>query len=237
MNFSADRVTESWKISFGANLDQQSETFDLDEEDPFKVTRRERRFDWFLARSLGPHWSFGFDGDVESSTFGNTKFSASTGPAIEFSIFPYREYATRQFVVQYQVGVAHTEYTEITLFGLMQETRATHELSSRLDQRQPWGSIQVGAELSQYLHDLSKYRLEVDGELSLRITRGLSLNLDAGASRIRDQLSLPRRDATPEEVLLELRELQSGYDLRFQFSVSYSFGSLFNNVVNPRFGN
>jgi hypothetical protein len=237
MNFSADRVTENWKVSFGANLDQQTETFDLDEDDPFKVTRRERRFDWFLARSLGPHWSLGFDGDVESSTFGNTKFSASGGPAVEFSIFPYREYATRQFVVQYQVGVAHAEYTEVTLFGLMQETRGTHELSSRLDQRQPWGSVQVGAELSQYFHDLGKYRLEVDGELSLRITRGLSLNLDAGASRIRDQLSLPRRDATPEEVLLELRELQSGYDLRFQFSVSYSFGSLFNNVVNPRFGN
>jgi hypothetical protein len=237
VNVSADRVTERWKMSFGANLDQQTEKFDLDEEDPFEVTRRERRFDWFLARSLGPHWSLGFDGDVESSTFGNTKFSASTGPAVEFSIFPYREYATRQFVVQYQIGVAHAEYTEVTLFGLTRETRGTHELSTRLDQRQPWGSVQVGAELSQYLHDLGKYRLEVDGDLSLRIFRGLSLNVEGGASRIRDQLSLPRRSATPEEVLLRLRELQSGYDVRFRVNISYSFGSLFNNVVNPRFGN
>jgi hypothetical protein len=56
------------------------------------------------------------------------------------------------------------------------------------------------------------------------------------ASRIRDQLSLPRRSATPEEVLLRLRELQSGYEVSAAFGVTYSFGSLFNNVVNPRFG-
>jgi hypothetical protein len=38
-------------------------------------------------------------------------------------------------------------------------------------------------------------------------------------------------------VLLQLRELRSGYEVRFSFGVRYSFGSLFNNVVNPRFGN
>jgi hypothetical protein len=41
---------------------------------------------------------------------------------------------------------------------------------------------------------------------------------------------------TPEEILLRLRELQSGYEYRFSTGFTYSFGSLFNNVVNPRFG-
>ena len=103
--------------------------------------------------------------------------------------------------------------------------------------RQPWGSLEAGVEWSQYLHDRSKYRVEFDGEISLQIVRGLSLDLEGFASRNRDQLSLPRRGATPEEVLLQLRELQSGYEVRVSFGVSYSFGSLFNNVVNPRFGN
>ena len=61
------------------------------------------------------------------------------------------------------------------------------------------------------------------------------MNLDASASRVRDQLSLPKRDASPEEVLLRLRELQSSYQVDFSVSLTYSFGSLFNNVVNPRF--
>jgi len=94
----------------------------------------------------------------------------------------------------------------------------------------------VSLEWSQYLHDLSKYRLELQSDVSVRIVRGLSVNLDVSASRIRDQISLPRRGATQEEVLLRLRELQSGYEVDVSFSLTYSFGSLFNNVVNPRFG-
>ena len=72
--------------------------------------------------------------------------------------------------------------------------------------------------------------------MSLRIARGLSLNFEGSVSRVRDQLSLPRRDASPEEVLLRLRELQSDYELSFDIGIRYSFGSIFNNIVNPRFG-
>ena len=94
----------------------------------------------------------------------------------------------------------------------------------------------MSSEFRQYLHDLSKYRLEVGGELSFRITRGLSLDLDGSASRIRDQIALPARGATDEEILLELRELQSEYQFDFSFGLTYRFGSIFNNIVNPRFG-
>ena len=239
VNLSADRVTEEWKVSFGANVEREHETFSLEDEDEpqLAVNRNETRFEGFLAQSLGPHWSFGIDGSVESSSFDNIRFQAASGPAVEFSVFPYREYATRQFVVQYQAGVEHSKYNEITLFGKFAETRWRHELSTRLDQRQPWGSIEAGVEWSQYLHDLSKYRLEVNGEANIRIARGLSVGFDGSASRIRDQIALPRRTASPEEVLLRLRELQSGYEISFSARVSYSFGSLFNNVVNPRFDN
>ncbi len=236
VDVTADRVTEQWKISFGAEVEQEYEQFDLDEDDPFEVNQREHSVDFFIARSLGPHWSFGVDGRAETSTFGNTKVSVRAAPAVEYSFFPYSEYATRQFRIQYEAGVERAKYNEVTLFDRIEETLWRHELSATLDQRQPWGSVQVGAEWSQYLHDAALYRLEVDGELSLRITRGLEVELDGSASRIRDQISLPRRDATPEEVLLRLRELRSGYDVRFSFGLSYRFGSLFNNIVNPRFG-
>jgi hypothetical protein len=237
VNATADRVTDEWKISFGGRLDEQRQTFDLDEEDAFEVSRTERGFEWFVARGLGPHWSVGLDGEVESSTFDNTRLSADMAPAVEFSIFPYRDYATRQFVIQYAAGIEHAKYTEVTLFDRLEETRPRHELSANLDQRQPWGSLEAGIEWSQYLHDVARYRIEADAEVSLRVVRGLSVNIEGSASRIRDQLSLPRRSATSEEVLLQLRELQSGYEVSFSVGVSYSFGSLFNNVVNPRFGN
>jgi hypothetical protein len=64
----------------------------------------------------------------------------------------------------------------------------------------------------------------------------LSVQGELSGSRIRDQLSLPARGATPEEVLLRLRRLRSGYEYRFQLSLTYTFGSIFSSVVNPRFG-
>jgi hypothetical protein len=236
VGFSGDRVTEDWKISFGASTEQSRETFDLDEDDPFEATRSERDADGFLAKSLGPHWSIGGEGRVESSTFQNTTLSVRLAPAIEYSIFPYEEYATRQFTLQYNVGPEYAEYKEVTLFDKLEETLWRHEAEARFDQRQPWGSMETSLEWSQYLHDLSLYRLEAQGFLSMRLARGLSVNLNGSASRVRDQIGLPKRGATEEEVLLRLRELQSGYELEFAVSVSYSFGSLFNNVVNPRFG-
>lgn len=232
---SADRVTSEWNISFGVDFEHQTEQFDLDEDEPLEAKRRSKEFDGFLAKSLGPHWSFGMDGSVSSSTFGNQRFSASFGPAVEYSVFPYKDYATRQLVAQYQVGGVHQKYNEITLFGKLKETLAAHEASVRFDARQRWGSIQSSLEWSQYLHDLSKHRLELNSDVSFRITRGLSVNFEIEASRIHDQLSLPRRTASAEEVLLRLRELQSSYEVNFDISLTYSFGSLFNNVVNPRF--
>lgn len=233
---SADRVTDRWKIAFGARIDERTERFDLDDDDPFEVTRGSREVEGFVARSLGPHWSFGVDAGVNASDFGNDKFSARFAPAVEYSVFPYQEYASRQLLFQYEVGPRHARYNEITIFDKLRETLWRHEVSMSFDQRQPWGAVELGAEFSQYLHDLGKYRVEVNGEFDLRITRGLSLNLDGNASRIRDQIALPRRGATPEEVLLRLRQLQSGYEVRFSVGLTYSFGSLFNNVVNPRFG-
>ena len=236
LSFSGDRVTEQWRLSVRLSANEEHERFDLDEDDPFEVTRREREFDWFVGKSLGPHWSIGAEGRIESSTFGNVEFSGTVAPAIEYSVFPYQDYATRQLTLQYQIGVERARYNEVTLFGKTRETLGRHAVEMRLEQSQPWGSLDASAEFSQYLHNTDLYRLEVDGELSFRITRGLSIEVEGSASRIRDQISLPLRGATAEEVLLRLRELQSGYDVSFSFGVSYSFGSIFNNVVNPRFG-
>lgn len=235
-SISADRITPDWKITLGSELDHEYEEFDLDESVPVKVERRERDFNWLVVKGLGEHWSIGARGDLESSTFENTQLSLSATPALEYNAFPYSMYTRRQLRALYGIGATHLRYYEETLFGKTEETLPRHLLSLTLEQREPWGSLQAEVEWSQYLHDLSKSRLEVDGELSIRLARGLSVASEVNASRIRDQLSLPARGATPEEVLLRLRRLQSGYEYGFSVSLTYTFGSIFSSVVNPRFG-
>lgn len=100
---------------------------------------------------------------------------------------------------------------------------------------QPWGDIGGSAQFSQYLHDLSKYELDMSVGVSWRVARGLNLNFDVGYSRIRDQINIKRGNATDEDVFLHLRQLATGYQYFGSVGVSYTFGSIFQNVVNPRF--
>jgi hypothetical protein len=235
---SADRITPDWKITLGAEIDHERERFNIDEadEEPLEVERRERNFNWLVVKGLGEHWSAGAMGEIESSTFTNTNLAISAAPAIEYNIFPYSQYTRRQLRILYALGPSAFDYYEETLYGKTEETLVQHELSATFDQRERWGSLEARVEWSQYLHDLDLSRLEVNGEVSLRIARGLSVLTEVNASRIRDQVSLPARGATPEEILLRLRELSSGYEYSFSFGLTYTFGSIFSSVVNPRFG-
>ncbi len=56
----------------------------------------------------------------------------------------------------------------------------------------------------------------------------------AGYSFVHDQVSLRKGDASVEDVLLRRRELSTAYQYNAYLSVSYTFGSIYNNVVNPR---
>jgi hypothetical protein len=233
---SADRITPNWKITFGYELDHEREEFDLDEEDPVDVRRREHDFGALIVKGLGEHWSVGGRGEVRSSTFDNIELRIAAAPAIEYNLFPYSAYQRRQLRSQYAVGLARQSYYEETLFGKFEETLPAHELSVTYDQRERWGSVEGRVEWFQYLNDTSKYRLEAYGDLSWRILRGLSVSVEGSASRVRDQISLRRRGATQEEIFLRLRELQSGYEYDFSIGFTYSFGSIFSSIVNPRFG-
>ena len=236
-SISADRITPDWKISFGVEIDHEHEEFDLDEETPVIADSRERDFNTLIVKGLGEHWSLGATAEVESSTFENIKLSVVAAPAIEYNMFPYSQYNRRQLRAAYAAGVGTFRYFEETLFHETEETLPLHELSLTLEQRERWGSLQASVEWSQYLHDLSKNRLELEGDVSVRVARGLSVGGEVNASRLRDQLSLPLRGATEEEVLLRLRRLQSGYEYGLSVNVTYSFGSIFSAIVNPRFGN
>jgi hypothetical protein len=104
-------------------------------------------------------------------------------------------------------------------------------------QQEPWGELFGSAQWFQYWHDWDRHRVELDGGIEVRIVRGLSFDLFGSVARVKDQIYLSKVDLAPEEILLELREL--GTDFRFSLDVglSYRFGSIFNNVVNPRIRN
>jgi hypothetical protein len=189
-----------------------------------------------VVRSLTPHLSAGMRVGASTSTFGNTLLSLSVLPAIEYNLVPYAESTRRSMTIQYAAGVRVADYREITIYDEERETRPIHTLTLNYNTRQPWGDVNLGINGSQYLHDASKYNAGFGGGTDLRLFRGFSLNLGGNYSWVRDQLALPRRDLTDEDVLLRQRQLATNYNYFVYGGISYRFGSIFNNIVNPRMG-
>ena len=93
----------------------------------------------------------------------------------------------------------------------------------------------VSAELASFVPDLDQNHASAYGSLSLNIARGLSINLSTSVESIRDQITLPLAEATSEEVLVNQRQLATSYRYFVYVGVSYTFGSIFSPIVNPRF--
>jgi hypothetical protein len=140
------------------------------------------------------------------------------------------------WTLRYAAGVNWFRYQDTTIYNRISEVRADQTLTTSLDLKQPWGSISSSIEGAMYLDDTDKRHLVFFNSLDLRLFKGFSLFLFGQASLIHDQLYLPRGDLTDADRLLRLRQLETSYSYFVNFGISYSFGSIFNNIVNPRFG-
>jgi hypothetical protein len=142
----------------------------------------------------------------------------------------------RQVTLQYRVGVAAYDYTEVTVFDKTSEVRPIHTAAISAGIQQPWGSVSVSLNAFQYLHDLRRHSLGLFGGFSIRVFRGLSFNISSSVARIKDQLYLSGAGLTPEERLLRVRAFETDFYYYGRIGFSYRFGSKFANVVNPRMG-
>lgn len=240
--FEADRTTEMWKVNIEGSFSQFVQKFEIPDTTAPGGFRsvKETREDWnasgTLVRSLGEQWALGIRTDAGSSTFLNQDFRWSAKPGIEYNFVPYSESSRRLVTVQYLVGPNHFDYTDPTIFDQTSETRLQQSLTGRISLIQPWGRWSTSLTAAQYLHDTSKYNVTLGGNVNVRLFRGFSVRFGGNYSWIRDQLFLRAGGATDEEVLLRQRQLETSYRYFTNFGIEYRFGSIFNNVVNPRFG-
>lgn len=236
---SASRVTEGHKLVLSARANGDRSEFDVADEaegldTTYVSTRTSYGANAYSVWSLNPHWSTGVVAEVNRASTVNLALGVQGGPAIEYSVFPYAESTRRQLTILYTVGVVANRYVEETVYDKTSEVLPAHVLEIDLDVQQPWGSVHGSIDASQYLHDLAKHSLRLEGRLSLRVFRGLDFNIGADVARIKDQLYLPKEDLTAEEILLRVRARETNFRYGLNVGLSFRFGSKFNNVVNPR---
>ena len=239
----ANRVTERWKTNIGFNESYNDSRFDIPDSTVPSGTRtvtnvqRSYGIDLLQVKSLSSHWSVGATASINSSMYLNEHRAYSISPAIEYDVFPYSESTRRQVRIMYAVGTSTYEYNDTTIFLKTHETIPFQRLTAAVGINQAWGSVNVTGNANWFLADPAKRSSGLFGSVSLRLVKGLALNVGGSLNSIRDQVYLPKEPGTDEQILLQERQRATSYRYFVVFGLSYTFGSIYNNVVNPRFGN
>ncbi|MGQ9464460.1 MAG: hypothetical protein ACUVQ4_01975, partial [bacterium] len=186
---------------------------------------------------LNNHFSIGGYLSFYSSTYQNILLSSGIAPAIEYNIFPYEESSSRKLTVLYDIGYTYYEYYEMTIYDKLKERLFKESASLGIDIKQRWGSLDITLKASHYFHDFKKNRVTLYTYIALPVLKGLSFNIFSHVSMIHDQLSLPKRELTEQEIILQKKLIATQYSYYLSIGLSYTFGSIYSNIVNPRFVN
>jgi hypothetical protein len=229
------KITEDVKFEVHASQNSSRQRYIEDDSDTTYIKGSES-MDNLLVMSLGQHWSAGMWLNFGSSTWENYKFNTEVLPSLEYNLFPYSEATHKQLRFQYNIGRQYNSYNDTTLYNKIKESFYKHGLRIAYQVQEKWGSINMSLYGSHFLYDFSKNNLGMNGYLRIRIIKGLSLSVNGGVGYVNNRINLERGALTEAERLLQLKQQDSKYVAWGGGSLTYVFGSIYNNVVNPRFG-
>lgn len=231
---SASKITDKWKIktAVGASFHKTHYVLDTSSYDSKSDSRGASLL---VVKSLSSHWSIGGNSGVSHSLYSNNKLRAYFGPAIEYDVFPYTASSSKILTFLYEVKPSYNWYIDTTFFNKTEEFLMSERLEASFTVVQKWGSVNTGIGGSHFFHDFTANEFYISSTIQWRIVQGLSCNVSGYFSVIHDQLSLPKGGATTEEVLTQQKQIATSYSYFASFGISYTFGSIFNSVVNPRF--
>lgn len=229
----ANHTTEELKIRSRAKYDFEEEEI-KDDDETVSSTLRELEADLKLVRSIDQKWSYGFNTGINATTFRNLDYSISFAPAIEYNFFPWKESDNKVAALSYYAGIRKNDYIERTIYGKNSESIWFEGISLQFEIIEPWWEIDTDLNASHFFNDFKRNKIEFNTHISLKIIKGFSVVAFLSVERLRDQVYLPEEGATLEEILLKRKKLATDYELYWRFGLQYSFGSIYNNVVNRR---
>ncbi|MBP6455387.1 MAG: hypothetical protein KA275_01555 [Chitinophagaceae bacterium] len=233
-NINANRETNKNKTSINLNSDLSQQKYN-DNGDVYSYTFKNYNVYFNYAYKFKEHWAFGVSSGYTNSLFSNYKFRVNVNPKIEYSYYPYNDYNTKRFVFFYDAGPLSQSYYDTTLFLKTKEFLFQHSFGSIASFTQAWGSVNIGAFWSNYLHDFSKNNLSLNGAISIKVARGLNFALWGNYNFVHDQINIRKGEATLDQLLVRNKELLSSYNYNLGMGISYRFGSKNNNAICPVF--
>jgi len=185
--------------------------------------------------TLNDHAAIGFFQRMSFSTFNNIQFNIEASPAFEFNFFSYAGYSKQRLLLRYRVTPSFRVYDGRTIFNKTNEFIGQQNLTLDFRIDRSWGRFQTGLSGSQFFHDISLNRFEIENTIRFNVFRGLSVSISGRYSSINDQIAILAGDVTEEEALLDLRRRATSEAYGVSIGLSYTFGALSSNATNRRF--
>jgi hypothetical protein len=233
-NISMSRVTEKSKFDLVAQGSYNYQRFDISD----KITTVERSGFGFYNRkafSIGKNFSAGWFASHTSSTVTNLKGNTTFYPAFECNLFPYEQATHRVFRVIYRAGVRYQDYLEQTVYDSKYMWLYPHSLVVDFTQIEKWGTIDISLGGTHYFNMPENYNATFSPSVILNPFKGFRFSFWANISMVNDQFFLRKQSFTESQILLGQAALKTAYSFSAGVGFSYSFGSIYNNVVNVRF--
>lgn len=234
-NFSANRTSEKNRFELGYFQWANHSTFIIDDSTTIKSFRNNYGLYGLDAVSIGKHWAIGYMASMFSSSVQNIQNSTTFSPTVEYNVFPYSEATKRQLRFNYRVSGRYVDFYEETYLNRMNDWYFLQSLIMTFRQVEKWGSLYCNIASYQFFGKEKFYKVSISPNISWNIAKGLNLNLGGNFSVINDQYFLRKEDVSSEYILLGQAQLKSNYSYYFYTGLNFSFGSIYNNVVNVRF--
>ena len=237
LSLSANKITEESKFTSDLDIISSISKYKFENSPDVTVENKSKNANFTYVKSKGEHFSIGAKAYYSQSTYKNYDGHYQFSPCIEYNIFPYSESSEHRLSLLYGVSANHNNYTDTTVYFKTSENFASHLFELTYDNSQTWGSFSFSINGNQILDkdDMKKYNIGIYSNIDWNIAKGLALNFWGFVNFDRAQIQLPLNGATYEEIILRQKELESNYSYYMNFGLSYTFGSMKNNVVNPRF--
>ncbi|HIP26604.1 MAG TPA: hypothetical protein EYG80_02995 [Flavobacteriaceae bacterium] len=233
-NLTIKQVKEKNKFSLRLGINNNKSVYKFDDEEIIS----ERKSSFIYANdiySVSNHLSLGMFVNAGNSLYSNKAFYYSIKPGIEYNLFDYKESEKKSVYINYKMGYVFNRYYEETVFNKNEELLWQHNLELGASLVEKWGNVSGYITYRSYLHDTTLNGFRTSLDTSLRLFKGFSLNLYASYGLSHDQINLRALGASREDILLQKQQIKSGYSYYGSVGLSYTFGSIYNTIVNPRF--
>ena len=233
LQFEIDKVTEDWRIGIDLEREERNREFYSD-DNVYLSNRKTTSLRGRVVRSISDHLSTGVFFGAFQNTYENIDFNRYIAPAIEYSFFPYKDVLSKEITLAYRIGTGKRNYIEKTIYGYENQTLTSQTLTLNVRYRQKWGNISSYIDGTQFFDDGTKKRFSLRSDLDIRIFEGLAVRFSGNVSLIREQYSLAAGSTSVEDLLLQQRRIASDYETNFSIGLSYTFGSIYNSIINTR---